>query len=1018
MSHKVRLAVVALIVMWLSAGLSQAARYMENLDRGVVAVEVPGSGVYVGWRMFGTDPESIAFNLYRDGVKINTSPITTSTNYMDAAGTITSVYYIRPVLLGAEQGASGSAAVWNQTYGTQTLRFKDVPIRKPADANTPDGLPYTYSANDCSVGDLDGDGEYEIVLKWDPSNAKDNPSNGYTGNVYLDAYELSGAFLWRIDLGINIRAGAHYTQFMVYDLDSDGRAEVACKTAPGTVDGVGRDVIMTGDDPAADYRDVYGKILTGPEYLTIFSGRTGAQMVTTAFPMPRGAHPNDWGDKSDTYGNRVDRFLACVAYLDGVHPSLVMCRGYYGPQSGWTKAKTQIATLDWRDGQLTQRWLFTATVGTGSDVNPTYISQGNHNLAVGDVDGDGYDEIMYGACAIDHDGVGLYSTGLGHGDAMHFGDLDPCRPGLEVFQCHESNQGASFRDAATGELIWHQISTGDNGRACSANLDPAVPGEQCWSTLASLWNPDGTENSTVKPTGWNPNFAIWWDADLGRELSDADKINKWNATTHTESRIFTVYNYGVSTNNGTKKNPCLQADILGDWREEMMLRTSDNSALRIFTPVTVTGYRIYTLMHDPVYRMGVAWQNVAYNQPPHTGFYLGYNMTLPAPLPNIYLCPNTLEADLSGDTLVNFTDMAKAAISWMQTDCSQANNWCNNADMDRSHRVDSGDLCIIADEWLTRPLGDGPRLTLVPGGEFSMGDIADMSHAAELPVHTVILDTFSIGRYEVTSAEYCQALNWAVARGLITVTAGVVTGVGNNQPYCDTTTSSAYSRIVWNGSVFSVTAGKDDHPMLMVTWMGAAAYCNWRSEMQLRQPCYNLSTWTCDFSKNGYHLPTEAQWEFAARGGLAGMRYPWGNTISNLMANTSISGDPYQAGAQPYTTPVAFYDGQLHLQADYGWPGAATSYQPGNAINGYQIYDMAGNVHELCNDWLSTTYYSTRPYPDINPTGPSTPTAGRVLRGGGWRDTSMNYCRVSWRDGAMVTMRLNIIGFRVAVDAP
>ena len=310
---------------------------------------------------------------------------------------------------------------------------------------TPTGEVYTYSANDCSVGDLDGDGQYEIIVKWDPSNSKDNAQSGYTGNVYLDAYKMDGTQLWRIDLGRNIRAGAHYTQFMVYDLDGDGRAELACKTAPGTVDGIGQNVILAGDNPSADYRNSSGYILSGPEYLTIFNGLTGAAVATTYYNPPRGT-VSSWGD---SYGNRVDRFLACVAYLDGVRPSLVMCRGYY--------TRAVLAAWDWRDGVLTQRWTF----DTNTSGNSEYTGQGNHNLSVADVDGDGKDEIVYGACSIDDNGTGLYTTGLGHGDAMHVGDLDPDRPGLEVFQVHESPSaaGAEFRDAATGALIWGKSST-------------------------------------------------------------------------------------------------------------------------------------------------------------------------------------------------------------------------------------------------------------------------------------------------------------------------------------------------------------------------------------------------------------------------------------------------------------------------------------------------------------------------------------------------------------------------------
>jgi len=356
----------------------QAARIMEKLDRGVVAVRVNASSVYVGWRMFGTDPSTIAFNVYRSGVKLNATPITTSTNYTDAT-TVTGTYTVRPVIGGVEQADSETATVWPQFYML-------IPMTPPGMATMPDGTTCTYSANDCSVGDLDGDGQYEIVVKWDPSNSKDNSQAGYTGDVFLDAYKLNGTRLWRIDLGRNIRAGAHYTQFMVYDLDSDGKAEVACKTAPGTMDSSGN-YLSTGpaatDNDAADYRNTSGYILSGPEYLTVFNGQTGREITTVNYNPPRGT-VSDWGD---SYGNRVDRFLACIAYLDGVHPSLVMCRGYY--------TRTTLAAWDFNGTSLTQRWFWDSNTA-GAPYAAHVNGLGNHNLSVGDVNGDGFDEIIYG----------------------------------------------------------------------------------------------------------------------------------------------------------------------------------------------------------------------------------------------------------------------------------------------------------------------------------------------------------------------------------------------------------------------------------------------------------------------------------------------------------------------------------------------------------------------------------------------------------------------------------------------
>ncbi|ETT53611.1 rhamnogalacturonan lyase [Paenibacillus sp. FSL H7-689] len=578
-------------------------RQMEYLDRGVVAVKT-GTGVFISWRLLGTEGSNVSFNVYRDGTKVNASPITNSTNLQDASGTSSSKYTVRAVVSGTEQAASAAASVWGNNY-------LSVPLSVPAGGTTPDGVAYTYSANDASAGDLDGDGEYELIVKWDPSNSKDNSQSGYTGEVFIDAYKLNGTRLWRISLGKNIRAGAHYTQFMVYDLDGDGKAEVAMKTADGTKDGTG---VVIGD-ASKDYRNSSGYVLSGPEFLTVFNGQTGKALSTVNYEPARG-NVSSWGDN---YGNRVDRFLAAVAYLDGERPSLVMARGYY--------TRTVLVAYNWRNGQLTKQWTF----DSNTSGNSGYAGQGNHNLSVADVDGDGKDEIVYGAMAVDDNGKGLYTTGLHHGDAMHLSDLDPDRPGLEVFQVHEtpSNAGVEFRDAGTGQLIWGVKTTKDIGRGMAADIDPRYKGAEVWAD-GSLYTAKGQKLGTTLPS--STNFGIWWDGDLLRELLDSNRIDKWNYANSTTMNLLTAS--GVSSNNGTKSTPNLQADLFGDWREEVVWRTNDSSALRIYTTTAVTDKRIYTLMHDPVYRLGVAWQNVAYNQPPHTGFYLGEGMSTP-PVPNI-----------------------------------------------------------------------------------------------------------------------------------------------------------------------------------------------------------------------------------------------------------------------------------------------------------------------------------------------------------------------------------------------
>ena len=643
-----RIGLVLAATLFIFSATVRAQYLMENLGRGVVAIRQNATDVYVGWRLSGTDPSSVAFNLYRatgggPAIQLNAAPITDSTNYVDTNADLTqsNSYYVRPVVNGVERAPS---AAFTLPAGAAVQQYLNVPLQIPAGGTTPDGVAYTYSANDASVGDLDGDGEYEIILKWDPSNSKDNSQSGYTGNVYLDAYKLNGTRLWRIDLGRNIRAGAHYTQFMVYDLDGDGKAEVACKTADATVDGVGTVIGNAG----ADFRNSSGYILSGPEFLTVFNGLTGAALATVNYDTPRGT-VSSWGD---SYGNRVDRFLAGIAYLDGKRPSLVMARGYY--------TRAYVAAWNWRDGQLSKVWAFdTGHTGT-SNPNSAYRGQGSHALTIGDVDGDGRDEITYGAAAIDDDGTGLYSTGLGHGDALHMSDMDPDRPGQEVYMVHEEPasygaNGSEFRDARTGELIFGVSGEGaDVGRGVAFDIDPTHRGYEMWSSRGGLWSSKGYQISTTRPS--QMNFAIWWDADLLREIEDGTTISKWNWTTRTSNTLLSPA--GLSSNNSTKSTPSLLADMLGDWREEVIWRTADNTALRIYTTTIPATNRIYTLMHDHQYRVAVAWQNTAYNQPPHPSFYLGDGMGA-VPKANIVTSLNAKIAaitNVTDDTGVSTTD--------------------------------------------------------------------------------------------------------------------------------------------------------------------------------------------------------------------------------------------------------------------------------------------------------------------------------------------------------------------------
>ena len=732
-----------------------SAPQLETLDRGLVAVST-SDGVFLSWRLLASEVAGTTdtgqagpdFAVYRDGERV--AVVTDSTNYADADGTASSKYTVAPVVNGVELAASEAVTAWAQGH-------HDLPLQKPADGVTPKGESYTYSANDVSVGDVDGDGQYEYVVKWDPSNSKDVSQRGYTGSVYLDTYELDGTLLNRLDLGVNIRAGAHYTQFLVYDFDGDGKAETMLKTAPGTktiryaADGsiaseryitMPKSDVKAGYSNTDDYRlsavdyeqhlvdmflgwssrpevvsgqwpatleeawgmpvtheyplsrtdaeeladtfiDVYapsrsaknllrefeGFIVDGPEYLSVFDSATGKELQTIAYPTERGDDGLLWGDYAMARiepANRVDRFLSGVGYFDGQHPSAVFARGYY--------TRTTITALDWDGKRLTQRWQvdsgqvpmtnpFNDSPHGRDGTDPVYggiTTQGDHSLSLADVDSDGRQEVVYGSATIDDDGGLLYSSHdvlpegsadpgadvrLGHGDAMHVTDIDPSRDGLEIWTAHEGGAyapyGSVLRDAATGESLFGAYSGKDTGRAMIGDVRPDVPGIEVWSSMpggtdaSGLLSAKGEILSTATP---GTNMSIRWAGDLTTQIVNGSGTQTPTIDDWTRGRLLTAD--GTLTNNGTKGNPSLVADVLGDWREELLVRTADSSALRFYTTTEPTSHKLATLMQDVQYRVETARQQTVYNQPAYTSFYLASDIDwAKAPVPTAPVTP-------------------------------------------------------------------------------------------------------------------------------------------------------------------------------------------------------------------------------------------------------------------------------------------------------------------------------------------------------------------------------------------
>lgn len=628
-------------------------RQMEKLDRGLIAIKTDG-GVYLSWRLFdsednifGSADKNVSFNVYRDGKKI--SEVATKTNYVDS--TVGTNYSVAPVINGVEGEKCNPVTAYNNSYF-------DIPLLKPDDETIYDPsnnklATYSFFPADCSTGDVDGDGEYEIIVKW-TSHKRDVGTPAYSGTVHLAAYKLDGTKLWKndIELGKNVYSSAHTLQFLVYDFDGDGKSEVICQTSLGSKDGQCKYVsnaaqtdeeikaITDKENSTADYRSSSGVITKGEEFLTVFNGETGAAMDTISLPTTRGSE--NGVDYGDDFGNRSNRFVSDIAYLDGEKPYAIYLRGYYFGRNG--KQRTSIAGISWDGTALSPTYRFDTQKGQEGyyDGAYQYVGNGNHNCTVADVDNDGKDEFITGALCMevndDNEFRPKWCTYLQHGDALHIGNYDPTHTGFEFFTVHEDSGtnslsgnditldfGMSVIDAETGNIMFHEGASDDTGRGVMANVG-AGGYYQIWSAKNSARQSNGGTDFTTATslTGRNTpsmNFRIFWDGDLYDNLLNGANITDWNG--RNMSNIFSAGNYDCVSINGTKANPSLQADLFGDWREEVVYPTSDGTALRVFSTTDTTDYKIKTLMQDPVYRSGVAAEQTAYNQPPHVGFYMG-----------------------------------------------------------------------------------------------------------------------------------------------------------------------------------------------------------------------------------------------------------------------------------------------------------------------------------------------------------------------------------------------------------
>jgi rhamnogalacturonan endolyase len=616
------------------ATYGSAQRLMENLGRGVVAVNKGSGNVYISWRLLGTDPDDISFNIYRStggaaAVKLNATPITATTDYSDndVDSTKANSWFVKPVIVGTEQAQSGAFTL---PANAAIKSYIALPLQ-----------PLTgYATLHVYVGDLNGDGEYDYVVKRFPDDS--------TKNIYIEAYLNDGTYKWRVDLGPNMERGNYSANpfVLVYDFDSDGKAEVFTRSGEGTKFADGTEIGDINGDGKTDYRTfpptaVGGYMLLGdncPEFVSMVDGMTGKEIARTDY-IARGSK-SQWAELwGDNYGNRMNFNFVGVAYFNGVNPSIIASRG--------EGELMDICTWDYSNGKFTKKW-------TWSSKGKTFTNNQHwadfHNIRIVDLDGDGKDEVSWGVNAMDDDGTPLYyaPSDLGHGDRFGIGDFDPSRSGLEAFVIQQRETStdivplAAIYDAKTGTRIKTINGTSkDVSRGDVADIDPRYKGMEYFSYASGgVLNCKG---DSIAPAFPHPALSIWWDGDLLREFLDAADgngynpvINKWNYKTNTNERLLTLYNEGgaYSTKTTYAGRPPLYADIMGDWREEIVCENADRTELRIFSTSIPAVRRIYTLMHNPEYRLCI---NLKYYLPtPYPDFYLGDSMSDP-PKPNIKL---------------------------------------------------------------------------------------------------------------------------------------------------------------------------------------------------------------------------------------------------------------------------------------------------------------------------------------------------------------------------------------------